>query len=62
MCCSPQGHKESDTTERLSSNSTWDTVVKQLLAQAVMGWKRQVQLRTVGGATGGTAPVSKEIK
>ena len=36
VCCSPWGHKELDTTERLNSNnsdmySLWDKAFKQLL-------------------------------
>ena len=36
MCCSPQGHKESDTTERLKNNN--------LLAEQI--WKKSEAIKT----------------
>ena len=31
MCCSPWGHKESGTTERLNSNNKWKEFVQVLM-------------------------------
>ena len=54
MCCSPWGHKESDTTERLnkqplSSCESWEIIHLEGLDSPSVRWEEVLGLRPIGG-------------